>query len=304
MPKRAYIPRRLFVTGPARRLRRRVILKAGRRVLMTRAAGMVGIGAAGALAAYGAYRGVQRRKRAVGRRNNRIAAAAVRKVGLSAIKKKPSKCDRVLDQGQSLNPDLTWGSLDLCALTKQTAFGTGEDRRQRMGNWAHISGFHHKAWYANESDQHVKIYQFWISPKQYTPGISDAQLQDEFYHNAGQAGDTDANWISTDSFMNFDRQINKEKYTVLKTMHFILGPRRDDAVAKVTSDNSGKKYINMFIPLGRKFTYDEEGANPTRTEQPPVFWVQFAVRMGQAAGGVAQNTFRREIRIATYFRDD
>jgi len=293
-PPRVRRARALLLASRRARPSARAILAVGaRRALVGRALMGGGIAAA-ALGGYGVYRGVKRIKRANARRR------AVAKTGITRIAS-PSKNINQIDQEPTTINNNTWSAVDLCAIPANPA---NLQNASRSGKWAHISGIRHKAIWVNQTAVTVRVYQYWIIPRQYRIGITDADIQNEFFSATGNAADGDDNWNALHNALNYDRPVNSEKYTVLKKMVTTLGPGVETTPLEQSMVPSIKSET-MWIPINRKYTYEQvagEG-DVTRTEQPPVFWVSWCNRMSQGSGQPAVATVTRAIKLTTYFRD-
>jgi len=254
-------------------------------------------GGAAALAGglYGGYKIAKRIKRA------RARQVVRKQIGMQRFTT-PAKNIVQIDQNFTTINEKTWSAVDLCAIAQSTAVGLNNVRDHR---WVHISGFKHKANWINTSNIHIIVYQYWLVPKQYTPGITDADLQSEFFTQPGQAADVDENWRTDSGQMDYDQQINSEKFMVLKKVKFTLGPANQLVSDVQKSELNSTKSENMYISLNRKFTYEQVvgEANVTRTEQPPVFYINFCVRMGTNPTPTQSPVVSRELRVVTYFRD-
>ena len=226
-------------------------------------------------------------------------------VGLPPRMRPISKAIVQLNQDRTNISERTWSAIDLCAIASTTAAGLAN---VRDGRAVTISGFKHMHNWFNLSNNHVTVYNFWISPKQYKQSsITDAELQAEWFRRDGEAADVDQDWKTDADHISYQQAINKDKFIVLKTAHFKLGPGNEGTIIEKSSMSSVKTQ-RIWVPLNRKFTYEQQagdngGSDLTRTEQAPVFWVSYAIRHALASGGVNSALVSRQSRIVTFFRD-
>jgi len=265
-----------------------------RRALVARglAGGAIGLGALGA---YGAYRGIRRIKRA------RARSRAKRSTGISFF---PSPCRQIvqLNRVNQVVNDRVWSAVDLCAITPT---GSNNINNARISKCATISGFKHWALWNNTTNVHIRIHQYWIVPKQYTslPVMTDTKLQEEFYTNPGQVTDGDVDWVGNQGAMYYRMAVNSEKFTVLKKKTFMLAPASEASVIQKSSKPSYREE-SFWIPLNRKYTYEQAEGDTSRTEQAPVFYISFVTKMNQKSADVSSPMCESEMRVVTYFRDD
>jgi len=291
------MPSRYLVAASAQRARA-VALSRGRgkfianaaRFGMRRGLGAGGYAGAALLAGYGAYKGIRRIKRAKARR------VARRKIGDN--KRRPVKNYVVTDVDTASVNDLTWSSTDITVLPQ----GTG--RAARQNDFALIAGWKIICNLNNRSSQPLTIVTLIASPKNYVEGVTNAaQLQTEFFRGYGE--DRSYDWQASLSYMDLvQHPINIDKWVVLWKDVRHLGPQRDSGTNKPIINNASMSIMNKYVPLKRKLHWESgiEGGGST-VEATPVFYIQFAVRQFQAAGGTPQDTWSRDLKIITFFKD-
>lgn len=256
-------------------------------------------------------RSLKRKGRSRGRRagrklNGMITTKGSRYDGIGVDGKAvlPSKTIRILDQDNTTIVNRTWSAIDLL---KNTFSDTARmDRRE--SHVIQCSGFAHLGSWRNLTGNHVRVFQYWICPKQYDPlsfsTLSDTLLQDEWFNVTGAAEDQDKDWTDQLQYNDYLSPINIEKFIVLKKKSFMLGPGLAGAEISGMPSVRNEKY---FVRLGKRFTYEQDSSEAadvrTRTEQPPVYWVSYCVTNGQGVAGTNGNVVQRQLRITTYFRD-
>lgn len=178
----------------------------------------------------------------------------------------------------------------------------------RCGLDAFISGFFVKSNWKNNTALPIKVYNFWVVPLVYKEnGLTDAELQADFYTRHGLTADNDGSWVATNGSIFFDEPINPQKFAVLKQAHFILG---GSGLANATNGHGQYptyKRQKFWIPLNRRYTYgnfEQDGEVSERTIQAPVYYISFCVGLLEPDGtGVGVQQVQRETHHITYFRD-
>jgi len=232
----------------------------------------------------------------------RARAKAKRTIGLSKIALN-TKRREILNTEPTALGDLTWRAIDLCKIPLSA--GTGiEPNDHRNRRVVHISGFSHLHYIRNNAAEPVTVFMAWISPKQYTPGITDTDLQHEWYKQHGLPQDETKDWTSADYYSQSYWPINSEKYTVIMRKYVHLGPVEGANSDRTVTQKASNKMLKIWVPLKRKFAYEMGVLNQDRAEQAPVFWVMWAVRMNQVRNGnPIPATINMTDRIVTYFHD-
>lgn len=242
------------------------------------------------------------------RRKPVVRKAALKKAGLSKYIVPMCKQTERLSQQRVGIATRVWGAVNLCRIPQSAS----NVQNARCGNDANIIGVHHVTNWANRCGCAVKVYEFWIIPKNYDhlDVDQDAALQQDFFTKHGQPSDNDADWLPNVASLLYDEPINKQKFEVLKKNVFILGAVSGGTFLQVT-DNSLQQKANFklqkfWIPIKRKFTFGSavDGEDPVTPVQAPVFYINWAVElMGADATVSTPNALWRESHIITYFRD-
>jgi len=217
-----------------------------------------------------------------------------------------------LEQSAVTIQDRTWGAVNLC---KVPALSTPavDVNSGRVGTEARIMGFFMINTWMNKTNSLIKVYQYWITPRNYDPEVTtDTFLQDDFYTRHGLGFDDDGPWLPNLGSYLYDDPVNSKKFLVLKKKTFMLAPGAgvSGAAARPQMNKiDGFKSQKMFIKLDRKFTYGMggeggDGETPNLPIQPPVYWVTFHVAMSEPFGtDPGSSGVTRESHIVTYFRD-
>jgi hypothetical protein len=220
-----------------------------------------------------------------------------------------------LDQDAVTVNDRTFGAVNLCKVP--FAFAPAQNDIGRVGREANILGFWHINTWLNKTNNLIKVYQYWITPRQYdSETFSDADLVDDFYtRHALGGGDADGTWLDVMPSYLYDDPVNSAKFVVLKKKTFMLAPGLGvaGAAARPAMNNlDGYHKQRFFVKLNRKYTYGstsseggagdgEDGDNPI---QPPVFWITFHVTVSEPfLTSAGSSPLTRESHIVTYFRD-
>lgn len=179
----------------------------------------------------------------------------------------------------------------------------------RCGQEAHVIGFMHRTnWQNTGYNGPVRVYEFWIVPKQYSSesSFTDAQLQDDFFTRHGLALDKDGSWTDNLPSILYDEPVNSDKFLVLKKKTFLLGTCNMASATQNTGSITAYRQHKTFIKLNRKFTYGDitaDGETSSVCLQPPVFYINFVIPQMQATGTPSPGLINREAHIVTYFRD-
>lgn len=241
------------------------------------------------------------------RRPKRFKSVRARKneAGLSRFQGPRCKTVARLDQPVTSFTTRSFQWTNLCAV----AYDGTNKQNKRSGPECEIIGTRHVMNWQNLSSAPVKIYNYWIVPKQWKPETSTADLVDDFYTRHGLDEDTDGSWASDLATYLYDEPVNPDKYTVVKTAHFTLAPGNyaDGAPFwKLGGTMTNYKKHKMWIPLNRKFTYGsvaDAGETTLNPLQPPLLHVCFGIFPMTTDGVEASNLVLRESHVITFFRD-
>lgn len=158
--------------------------------------------------------------------------------------------------------------------------------------------------YRNNTSAFLRLYEYWIIPKQYdSQTISDALLQRDWFTAHGIATDKDRAWAATYPSQYYDEPINPEKYTVVKkkVTNFSPGLTNSNNVGKM----SQVKTSSFYLPINKKYSYgatvDGDTTNPL---QAPVFYVSYVIDYLTPTGTVqTPAALTRDMHFITFFRD-
>lgn len=245
----------------------------------------------------------RRPKRILKKKSKRIRPTARSRAGLSGYA--PPACKNVItvDAVTSL-PTRFWSSVDMCKIPRSDT----NSMSARCGMDAHVVGFMHRANWRNNLTQPVKVYQFWVVPLLHKEGgLTDAELQADFFTRHGLSTDNDATWTTTTASMLYDEPVNSQRLLVLKKSTFILGPVNTGGTNQNYGTTSCVRRQNMFIKLNKKYTYGNfagDAEDESVPIQPSVIWISWVAPLFESPTGTSVTAaVQRELHIATYFRD-
>jgi len=247
---------------------------------------------AGAALGYGAYKGIKRIKRAKARQRAR------KQIG--TYNKRPCKTRVLVEQGVLTVNDLTWSAVDLT----QCPYGQGKD--ERKNDWMNLSGWRIMMPCQNTSGEPIYVVMIVASPKNYREGVTttDEQLQEEFFRAYGT--DRARDWKAGDSFNELlHHPINTDKWTILNKKIKYLGPVSGQATNRPLTYTDTTKDTNWWVPIRRQFKFESDNSEGggTRVEDTPVYFITYAVRAMQSSGGTPQASYKRQLKIVSFFRD-
>lgn len=251
-------------------------------------------------------RRIARRRRGMPMRRTvtrRKLPSARTRTGLTSLKGPDAKNSVRVEVSGNIGTRV-WGAVDMCAIPESL---TAVAHNARCGLEAHISGFSHRADFRNNTADCLRVYQYWIVPLFYKEdGLTDAELQADFFTRHGLTAETDASWSTTASSILYDEPVNGAKFAILKKSCFNLGSANLQANTLNTGSASAYKFQRLWIPLNRKYTYGHalDGEDTTRTIQPPVYYVSWCTKLFEADGTASVGSvLSRQIHSMVYFRD-
>lgn len=275
------VRRRLFSTATSGNAIARV---AAKRALVARAY-TGGALAAGALAGYGAYRGIKRIRAA------RARAAKKRRIAYPITR---LKCKKRI----TLDLDTLGRATRTLYAEKLTDISKGGTADQRSFDVINMRGFRVQINVDNlYTNDPVKLCFAVVHKK--TQGSPTTA---EFFRNYGDDRSQDFS-IAKSSLRLTQTPINADLYDVIHRWTFILGERINySGTAGKPTNKSYYKELNKYIPFKRQLRYDNDGTNTP--EDGEIYLCYWADRLQQAAAQpVIANHFGIQCRVLAFFND-
>lgn len=286
-PKRILFPPYAQWGLPMKRARimatRRAFRAGASRVLASRAY-TGGALAAGALAGYGAYRGIKAiRARRARMRKRRTIGFKPKTKGTKALE---NIFDMSVKDTRTLYQDI------------MTNISKGTAASQRYGDKVNIKGWRlhmHFQSLNNVSNQVINVAI--ITPK---AGLTLAT--GEFFR--GYSSDRASAFGTALDFIRLtETPINADQYNVLHRWRFRLGHKvNNGGTSEITDKSNSYKDIKKWIPFKRQLRYERDDSV---VESDPVFLVYWSdIEYSTSGGSVVTSAFQCQYRFITFFNDD